>query len=125
MVAADSYVRRFISRGIPSLFSDLKPLYADSTKAAALQVGCWVGGWVGWPHLTVGVLIGVWWLGLAFWCMWQCRLAVRVWGGVGVARLWWTVQRSHLCCHLSLHCLSLTFACCGVDACCLMLAGAV
>lgn len=37
MAAADAYVRRFISRGIPSLFSDLKPLYADTTKAAALQ----------------------------------------------------------------------------------------
>lgn len=35
--AADAYVRRFIDRGIPSLFSDLKPLYADTTKAAALQ----------------------------------------------------------------------------------------
>lgn len=37
VAAADAYVRRFISRGIPSLFSDLKPLYADTTKAAALQ----------------------------------------------------------------------------------------
>lgn len=35
--AADSYVRRYLLRGIPSLFSDLKPLYADSAKAAALQ----------------------------------------------------------------------------------------
>jgi tetratricopeptide (TPR) repeat protein len=37
VAAADGYVRRFISRGIPSLFSDLKPLYADPAKAAALQ----------------------------------------------------------------------------------------
>lgn len=35
--AADGYVRRFISRGIPSLFSDLKPLYTDPAKADALQ----------------------------------------------------------------------------------------
>jgi peptide alpha-N-acetyltransferase len=37
LAAADSYVRRYLLRGIPSLFSDLKPLYADSAKAAALQ----------------------------------------------------------------------------------------
>jgi peptide alpha-N-acetyltransferase len=37
VAAADAYVRRFIDRGIPSLYSDLKPLYADSSKAAALQ----------------------------------------------------------------------------------------
>eukprot|EP00883_Tetradesmus_obliquus_P003971 jgi/Sobl393_1/14285/SZX72387.1 len=37
VAAADSYVRRYLLRGIPSLFSDLKPLYADSAKAAALQ----------------------------------------------------------------------------------------
>lgn len=37
MSAVDRYVRRFLLRGIPSLFSDLKPLYADSSKAAALQ----------------------------------------------------------------------------------------
>jgi peptide alpha-N-acetyltransferase len=37
VAAADGYVRRFISRGIPSLFSDLKPLYADAAKADALQ----------------------------------------------------------------------------------------
>lgn len=34
--AADSYVRRYLLRGIPSLFSDLKPLYASSAKAALL-----------------------------------------------------------------------------------------
>jgi peptide alpha-N-acetyltransferase len=34
--AADAYVRRYLARGIPSLFSDLKPLYADAAKAAAL-----------------------------------------------------------------------------------------
>lgn len=37
MAAADAYVRRFIDRGIPSLFSNLKPLYADPAKAQALQ----------------------------------------------------------------------------------------
>lgn len=37
IAAADAYVRRFISRGIPSLFSDLKPLYVDTAKAQALQ----------------------------------------------------------------------------------------
>jgi peptide alpha-N-acetyltransferase len=37
VAAADTYVRRFIDRGIPSLFSDLKPLYADPAKAQALQ----------------------------------------------------------------------------------------
>lgn len=35
--AVDAYVRRFLLRGIPSLFSDLGPLYADQDKAAALQ----------------------------------------------------------------------------------------
>ena len=35
--AADSYARRFIQNGIPSLFSDLKPLYADADKRAALE----------------------------------------------------------------------------------------
>ncbi|KAF8055089.1 NAA15 [Scenedesmus sp. PABB004] len=34
--AADGYVRRFIERGVPSLFSDLRPLLADPAKAAAL-----------------------------------------------------------------------------------------
>jgi N-alpha-acetyltransferase 15/16, NatA auxiliary subunit len=34
--AADAYVRRFLERGIPSLFTDLKPLYQDAAKAAAL-----------------------------------------------------------------------------------------
>jgi peptide alpha-N-acetyltransferase len=37
VAAADSYVRRYLLRGIPSLFSDLKPLYVDAAKAAALQ----------------------------------------------------------------------------------------
>lgn len=36
MSAADAYVRRHLLRGIPSLFSDLQPLYADPAKAAAL-----------------------------------------------------------------------------------------
>jgi peptide alpha-N-acetyltransferase len=35
--AADSYARRFIQSGIPSLFTDLKPLYADDAKRAALE----------------------------------------------------------------------------------------
>eukprot|EP00887_Chlorella_sp_A99_P007802 scaffold20.g7802.t1 len=34
--AADAYVRRPLSKGVPSLFSDLRPLYADPAKAAAL-----------------------------------------------------------------------------------------
>ncbi len=37
MQAADAYVRPFILRGVPSLFRDLRPLYADPAKAAALQ----------------------------------------------------------------------------------------
>lgn len=37
MAAADAYVRRFLQKGIPSLFTDLKSLYADSAKAAALE----------------------------------------------------------------------------------------
>lgn len=37
VAAADAYVRRFISRGIPSLFSDLRPLYVDPAKADTLQ----------------------------------------------------------------------------------------
>lgn len=37
VAAADAYVRRFIRRGIPSLYSDLKPLYVDTAKAQALQ----------------------------------------------------------------------------------------
>jgi peptide alpha-N-acetyltransferase len=35
--AANAYCQKFLLRGIPSLFSDLKPLYADTTKAATLQ----------------------------------------------------------------------------------------
>mmetsp|Transcript_31747 Transcript_31747/g.90154 ORF Transcript_31747/g.90154 Transcript_31747/m.90154 type:complete len:895 (+) Transcript_31747:199-2883(+) len=35
--AATSYVKRFLAKGIPSLFSDLKGLYTDSAKMAALQ----------------------------------------------------------------------------------------
>jgi len=35
--AADSYARRFIQSGIPSLFTDLKPLYADDAKRTALE----------------------------------------------------------------------------------------
>ena len=35
--AAASYVTRFLARGIPSLFSDLKGLYGDKAKVAALQ----------------------------------------------------------------------------------------
>jgi peptide alpha-N-acetyltransferase len=34
--AADAYVRRPLARGVPSLFADLRPLYADAAKAAAL-----------------------------------------------------------------------------------------
>eukprot|EP01023_Acetabularia_acetabulum_P015627 TRINITY_DN17634_c0_g1_i4.p1 TRINITY_DN17634_c0_g1~~TRINITY_DN17634_c0_g1_i4.p1 ORF type:complete len:865 (-),score=147.57 TRINITY_DN17634_c0_g1_i4:456-3050(-) len=34
--AADFYVRRFIVKGIPSLFRDLKPLYEDNSKAEIL-----------------------------------------------------------------------------------------
>lgn len=30
---ADAYVRRFLRKGVPSLFSDVKQLYADSSKA--------------------------------------------------------------------------------------------
>ena len=36
MAAADAYVRPFLLKGVPSLFSDLKPLYADQQKAAVL-----------------------------------------------------------------------------------------
>ena len=36
MAAAEGYVRRFLQKGIPSLFTDLKSLYADAAKAAAL-----------------------------------------------------------------------------------------
>ena len=36
-LAADSYARRFIQGGIPSLFIDLKPLYTDDAKRAALE----------------------------------------------------------------------------------------
>lgn len=32
----DSYVRPFLRKGVPSLFSDIKPLYMDSSKAEAL-----------------------------------------------------------------------------------------
>lgn len=31
--AADAYVRRFLQKGIPSLFTDLKSLYVDTAKA--------------------------------------------------------------------------------------------
>jgi tetratricopeptide (TPR) repeat protein len=34
--AAEAYVRRPLERGVPSLFSDLRPLYADVSKAEAL-----------------------------------------------------------------------------------------
>lgn len=34
--AADAYVRRFVQKGIPSLFTNLKSLYADADKATAL-----------------------------------------------------------------------------------------
>eukprot|EP01025_Chloroclados_australasicus_P056070 TRINITY_DN6889_c1_g2_i4.p1 TRINITY_DN6889_c1_g2~~TRINITY_DN6889_c1_g2_i4.p1 ORF type:complete len:663 (-),score=65.45 TRINITY_DN6889_c1_g2_i4:303-2291(-) len=34
--AVDSYVRRFLLKGIPSLFRDLKPLYKDSAKSNIL-----------------------------------------------------------------------------------------
>lgn len=34
--AADLYVRRYILKGIPSLFSDLRPLYKDPAKVEAL-----------------------------------------------------------------------------------------
>ena len=34
--AADSFVRRYLSKGIPSLFIEMKPLYADPAKARAL-----------------------------------------------------------------------------------------
>jgi len=37
MTAADAYVRPFLLKGVPSLFSDLKPLYADQQKAAVLN----------------------------------------------------------------------------------------
>ncbi|KAL4856126.1 N-terminal acetyltransferase A complex auxiliary subunit [Chlorella vulgaris] len=36
VAAADSYVRKYLLRGIPSLFSDLKPLYQSSDKAELL-----------------------------------------------------------------------------------------
>ncbi len=31
--AADAYVRRFLQKGIPSLFTDLKSLYVNTAKA--------------------------------------------------------------------------------------------
>lgn len=34
--AAEAHMRRFVCRGIPSLFADLRPLLADAGKAAAL-----------------------------------------------------------------------------------------
>eukprot|EP00658_Telonema_sp_P-2_P001362 TRINITY_DN1050_c0_g1_i5.p1 TRINITY_DN1050_c0_g1~~TRINITY_DN1050_c0_g1_i5.p1 ORF type:complete len:790 (-),score=238.19 TRINITY_DN1050_c0_g1_i5:374-2743(-) len=34
---ADVFVRKFLRRGIPSLFSDLKPLYTDSSKVELLS----------------------------------------------------------------------------------------
>lgn len=34
--AADGYVRRYVQKGIPSLFTDLKPLYQNPTKRNAL-----------------------------------------------------------------------------------------
>ncbi|KAL3138957.1 hypothetical protein ABBQ32_005768 [Trebouxia sp. C0010 RCD-2024] len=34
--AADEYVRKFLDNGVPSLFSDLKPLYRDQQKGEAL-----------------------------------------------------------------------------------------
>ncbi|KAL4424899.1 hypothetical protein ABPG77_002122 [Micractinium sp. CCAP 211/92] len=36
VAAADAYVRKYLLRGIPSLFSDLKPLYRSESKAALL-----------------------------------------------------------------------------------------
>mmetsp|Transcript_2029 Transcript_2029/g.3159 ORF Transcript_2029/g.3159 Transcript_2029/m.3159 type:complete len:899 (+) Transcript_2029:210-2906(+) len=36
LAAADRYVRGYIRKGIPSLFMDLRPLYRDSSKAAAI-----------------------------------------------------------------------------------------
>ncbi|KAL4451836.1 hypothetical protein ABPG75_007498 [Micractinium tetrahymenae] len=36
VAAADAYVRRYLLRGIPSLFSDMKPLYRSASKAALL-----------------------------------------------------------------------------------------
>ena len=35
--AADIYVRRFLQKGIPSLYTDLKSLYSNPAKA---EVGC-------------------------------------------------------------------------------------
>lgn len=35
--AVNKFVRRYIAKGIPSLFSELKPLYANAEKAAALD----------------------------------------------------------------------------------------
>lgn len=32
VAATDAYVRRYLRRGIPSLFSDLKPLYKQPGK---------------------------------------------------------------------------------------------
>ena len=37
LAAADAYVRRPIRKGVPSLFADLKPLYADAAKAGLLE----------------------------------------------------------------------------------------
>jgi peptide alpha-N-acetyltransferase len=36
LAAVQQYVHRYLVKGIPSLFSDLKPLYQDAAKAAAL-----------------------------------------------------------------------------------------
>ena len=36
LAAADAFCRRYVVRGIPSLFSAVRPLYADPAKAAAL-----------------------------------------------------------------------------------------
>ena len=36
VAAANTYVRKFLRRGVTSLFSDLKPLYKQSGKAALL-----------------------------------------------------------------------------------------
>ncbi len=36
LAAAQAYVRRYVQKGIPSLFRDLRPLYADAAKRDAL-----------------------------------------------------------------------------------------
>ncbi len=37
MAATNAYVRRFLVKGVPSLFSDLKPLYNQPGKAELLE----------------------------------------------------------------------------------------